>query len=627
MSKTKAIIKREKGQVLVIMAISLFALLIFVGLAIDGTQLFLNYTRLKRAVDSASVAAANDFRKNVSVAHMKAAAKEILDMQQVRDTVNIEVYMCDRLTVGEPKDQVADHPDGVTDAYLATDVPDFYKQCPKAGQLQKKLIYVRAFENSQTNFLTLLGIHSVPITTTAVSEAAPVDLVIVMDTSMSMGEGTAGYDPNTFNPGACNAAHNCQPLWQAKGAAQVLIDALYPGYDRVAIVSFDTVGVVRYALGNPTGAGTVLDNNVPLHEDPLPMYLSSKWDNYGNNKGRFNPINPEDRDNEGADLDTSKASTQCTIRNPLGTPDPNHGDRWDYTKNIPCDDKDYLDAFDWDRDGEFSSGSGTYPSCTPADSDHCRSEAWMYQHNASGLVPPPPISMVSTCTGCGIRVATDVLTKDGRSNAVWVMVFMTDGVANMSDTAKTFPYNATTKVGVPATYPNGYCGGQVVINGIPTPDPALPNYWLTYCQDTADFSIRRCINSDPQTCPPLSTPMVGSTYAAPYSPPYSVRDYARDMTDAAALRVNTGNPKEKLGNDVAIYSIMFTSSDSLAAKGAPLLRYMAAVGDDGDRTTDPCSGVADPKADCGQYYFANNIAKLTLVFRDIASRIYTKISE
>jgi hypothetical protein len=115
------------------------------------------------------------------------------------------------------------------------------------------------------------------------------------------------------------------------------------------------------------------------------------------------------------------------------------------------------------------------------------------------------------------------------------------------------------------------------------------------------------------------------------SPPYSVEDYARDMTDRAALTVVRSvppdpahyNPNEPVGNDIAIYSVGF---GDIAALGEPLLRYMAAVGDDGDRNTDPCVGIA-PKHSCGQYYFAQYASDLLPVFQDIASRIYTKISE
>jgi hypothetical protein len=203
-----------------------------------------------------------------------------------------------------------------------------------------------------------------------------------------------------------------------------------------------------------------------------------------------------------------------------------------------------------------------------------------------------------------------------------VRVFLTDGVANMSDLPQTSVYNAATNPkGVPTIYPNGYCGGHLH-DGLPT-SVAYPNYWLSNCGDLT--GSRHCMNADPNTCPPGATQLAkaGSGYSAPYSPPYSVLDYAKDMTDAAALRFST-NTQEARGNDIAIYTVGFGKN---AVGGAALLRYMAAVGDDGDRDTDPCSAVADPKKSCGQYYFAEAASDLLPVFRDIASRIYTKISE
>ena len=87
---------------------------------------------------------------------------------------------------------------------------------------------------------------------------------------------------------------------------------------------------------------------------------------------------------------------------------------------------------------------------------------------------------------------------------------------------------------------------------------------------------------------------------------YSVFDYARDMSDEAALTKST-NLSEPPGNDIAIYTIgLGAAGDVIPTKGAIgeiLLRYMAAVGDDGDRTTDPCRTTAN-KQSCGQYYYA-----------------------
>jgi hypothetical protein len=59
--------------------------------------------------------------------------------------------------------------------------------------------------------------------------------------------------------------------------------------------------------------------------------------------------------------------------------------------------------------------------------------------------------------------------------------------------------------------------------------------------------------------------------------------------------------------------------------GETILRYMAAVGDDGDRVTNPCDGVL-AKKNCGQYYFAAKGSDLQEIFDKIASRIYTKIT-
>jgi len=618
----KKVHKKENGQVLVIWAVSAFAILIFIGLAIDGTTLFLNYTRLKRAVDSAAVAAANDFKRGSTLVRMKQAALEILAMQQVDTSTDIRVFMCD-----------ADG-NGATDPSLETDVPEFFSKCPKAGQTQKKLIFIRAFEHSPTSFLSLVGINWVPISTTAIAEAAPVDLVIVMDTSESMGRTSTGYNPGDFNPAACNLANNCQPLLSAKEAAKFLINTLYKGYDRVAIVTYDSFAITRFSFNTPDygdldGAIAVLDRTsaqaatlnkpyVALHDDPPANKLFESW-YYAGYNGRKNPVNPEDRDGNGADLDTGKTSTTCTITNP-------NGDRWDTVKNIPCDEPDVtndpqrLDAFDWNQDGLFTSGEPC--NLTLPVGDDCISQKWIADHNPLGLSPAPPMSLVSTCTGCGIREATANLVGSGRTNAVWVMVFLSDGVANMSDTPQTSPYNASTNPkGVPTLYPNGYCGGY--IDDLQPTTAANPNYWNTNCGDVT--GARHCMNADPNTCPPSSTRLAatGSGYSAPFTPPYSVLDYAKDMTDAAALRFSSNN-QEARGNDIALYTVGFGDA---AVNGAALLRYMAAVGDDGNRETDPCLNISNPRSSCGQYYFAQNASDLQPIFRDIASRIYTKISE
>jgi hypothetical protein len=111
-----------------------------------------------------------------------------------------------------------------------------------------------------------------------------------------------------------------------------------------------------------------------------------------------------------------------------------------------------------------------------------------------------------------------------------------------------------------------------------------------------------------------------------------------DMTDQAALTVTKPpstastaayyNPNELVGNDIAIYSIGV--GDGINSTAEAFLRYMAAVGDDGDRVTDPCDKITITDGDhqsCGNYYWTSGAANdLNKIFEDIASRIYTRIT-
>jgi hypothetical protein len=66
--------------------------------------------------------------------------------------------------------------------------------------------------------------------------------------------------------------------------------------------------------------------------------------------------------------------------------------------------------------------------------------------------------------------------------------------------------------------------------------------------------------------------------------------------------------------------------------GVSLLRYVAAVGDDGDPdpNTDPCrdlyGGINEWRRWCGNYYYSPTGNQLNQVFEEIASRIFTRIA-
>ncbi len=687
--------ERSSGQVLVIFAVSLVALLLFIGLAVDAGSLYLTYDQLKRAVDASAVSAANDFKRGVTTTQMYDGAEEVLKLHNVDlDTVTLKVYTCDTSIFPN----------------LATDAPSFYNLCPSGTENKRKLVYVQATEKAPLYFLSLLGIPPVSLTTNSISEAAPIDLVIVLDTSTSMGFQSPGYVGNDFDPTACNAANTCQPLKSAKDAAKLLIDKMYQGYDRVGIVTFAQTGKVHKILAtdgvtfndltyNLPGADAVIDdgvNGVSLHYDPPFARMWRTWQVSETAGGKtqsgllaFNPANPEDRNGDGSDTDITAFSANngsypvctgypgypntppadattpgkypnCCFPNlpvdPINHPYPRD---WDYTKNpynwvgaggdygVPCDDENLNDTYNWSVDNGVNSGFGPFNSVA----DPAGANAWLAAH------PGETLSPLSTCSGCGIRLASDILKSEGRPTAVWIMVFLSDGGVNMSDTFATDPTYFTGSL--KTAYPNGFCSGALGTDGnahinSSTHQPDPQGLWWQDCTDL-DLYNRECIKSAENTCPPNPNPASGPSYSTgtknwtiSYDATttdssgsanwlYTPLDYALDMTDQAALTVTTApagsahpeyyNPHEIIGNDIAIYTIGV--GQALGATGQGFLRYMAAVGDDGDRVTDPCDNSPDGTyASCGNYYWddPSNPNALNKIFEDIASRIYTRIT-
>jgi hypothetical protein len=569
--------RRSRGQALVILAVSFMATLAFVGLATDSGSLYITYTQLKRAVDAAALAAANNIKVHYpgeTTAQRKTkiyeAALEMLKLNQVSNLSSLEVFLCD--DTGKP---VA-----------------FSNMCPNlaAGEAARKLAWVQATQDAPVYFLRLFGIQNVPITLSSVGEAATVDMVLVFDTSGSMASGTncgtnntctPNYNPTNFDPAQCNANNDCYPMRQAKDAAKGLIQDLYDGYDQVAIVTFDYKATVQFPLNSDLSAAQqAIDTQVNVHYD-VPSALVA-WTQYPGKK--FNPIFPDDRDGNGVDADPGAPCTLYGDGTPWEKPDPFNPSTW-----IPCDDDSTLDAIDWNQDGQWNAND-YLPAKDPF-------VAGTYEVT----------SLLSTCTGCGIRVATQVLKNNGRPASVWIMVLLSDGIANLSDTHNTNPL-------IPASFIYGFCGNH----------PAS-SFWPS-CIDynTPGFSAGRfCIDANAAQCPPGSTRTTTSG-------PYSVEDYAMDMTDAAGL-LQSLNPQEPKGENIIIYSIGLGAASS----GANLLRYIADIGDNGIRdwgtATDPCYDSSTqtflpPTVNCGNYYYAPSGAYLNQIYEHISTEIFTKLS-
>jgi len=165
--------KLETGQSLVLLAIAFVALIALVGITTDVSLMFVRFTQLSRAVDSASIAAANQLRQDREVASIRLAANQFIEFYGL-DPQDVQVRTCDWIEDENEKLKLPelcprqDFPDG---SYVF---------------LESKIVEVKARVISPTVFLSLLGIPSFPLEATAYSETAALDVVLIMDVSESM---------------------------------------------------------------------------------------------------------------------------------------------------------------------------------------------------------------------------------------------------------------------------------------------------------------------------------------------------------------------------------------------------------------------------------------------------------
>jgi hypothetical protein len=198
-----------------------------------------------------------------------------------------------------------------------------------------------------------------------------------------------------------------------------------------------------------------------------------------------------------------------------------------------------------------------------------------------------PGSCTTTNIGGGLKLAGNIFSLEPREDALWVVVLLTDGAANASDPDDSHPF--------------GYCP---------------PSTWgPPFCRD-ADSSTRH----------------------EPDDADYDADDFARDMADFVGCYGTDPAPScaGVTGQGAVIFAVglgdqvLQTYGSDPLAHGVSLLRYIAAVGDDGDAATDPCLGLYDSESEwkqwCGNYYFSPTGSDLDLVFEDIASRIFTRIA-
>ncbi len=257
--------KRQKGQILVMLGLLFIGLLAVIGLAIDMGMVFVSFSRLNRAVDSAALAATGEFKRNYRVADMRAAAQQMLKLNSV-DTTNTTSITIDTCST-QP-----------SDPELCTIPP-------------RKLVRVSVTQNVPLYFLSVLGVPSAPIQARALSEAASLDVMLVIDRSLSMtannpkGTGLSAQDPKICNEsdplgnsltsswdtipytlGPDGLPGECHPFEDVKWAALSFVDRLNFEYDRLGIVVFDRLPHIGETMYGNTFSGLPLTGGV--YNDP-----------------------------------------------------------------------------------------------------------------------------------------------------------------------------------------------------------------------------------------------------------------------------------------------------------------------------------------------------------------------
>lgn len=526
----------SKGQALVLLAVAFLVLLAFVGLTTDVGLLFIYMGHLRRAVDAASLAAAAQYRESRTIAELTSAASQVIDLNGVDPTFyTLTVQTCET----DPGD-----------TQLCT-MP------------RRKLVRVTADLRVPTAFLHLVGVNTVNISADSIGEAASLDVVLVIDLSESMAWDASPGNPMR-DPSQCNAADpggsdgfvgECEPFQEVKRAAIRFTDRIL---NKAPELEEDRLQIVTFANGwsNNIDQGThyrFIDTSVTPNE---PRWTSDHGE-VVNMIQSLNVYQP------GACFDPPESWEfgSGSIATYYGPCRAYYSDgSYAGFDCIACQDHGFYGAFDWPSGhSEWS----TFPT---------------------------------TNIGGGLLRAGNMFAVDTREDALWIVVMLTDGMANVTDQEE------DDIVTSQATYPIGFCP-----DALGDPNTILPN-----CQDE-DVTTR---HSD------------GNAN-------YDADDYARDMADFVGCMPI--NPAASCGGQTGQGAVIFAIGlgdivldDINEAHGRPygatLLRYIAAVGDDGDATTDPCSGIGNYTTWCGNYYFAPTGNQLNRIFEDIASRIFTRLT-
>ncbi|MGB7539761.1 MAG: VWA domain-containing protein [Anaerolineales bacterium] len=565
---------RTTGQALILIVLTFMGLLLFLGLMVDLGQIFLAKGYLRRAADAGALAAAAQFRESRTIGEMTAAALEVAHINGI-DPTTLSVQTCKEGNPGP-------------DATL----------CPDTGDMPRKKVRVTIEIDYPLTFLALLDIYSVHLVETSVSEAAAMDVVLVIDVSESMTwdnppNGTLTYDEDPANPHYCNQSNTCEPFAHVKAAAADFAGKIL---DRpLAADEEDRLAIVTFANG--------------WQQNELGTMLAMTWTN-------------------------DRATALASINN-LKVYDPGETAGICPFGSWGCDDTPGPSALDGpscpaDANAIYTGACLYYspPEYDPDDKSfyHGLNCARMNDVDTNdGLHWSPDPSAISACNttniGGGLYYAGAQFGTEKRLDALWVVVLLTDGAANATfGTGEDLGTSPADEL----KFPGDIGGPEDFIDNLPfgfCPDgtwvgkPAEP--FRQYCQDDDVDQVH--------------------TWNTPPPNEYNADDFARDQAKYVACYATSpaASCNGIKGQGAVIFTIglggeiLSLDEDYIGGQkpyGASLLRYIAALGDDGDAATDQCSTEPDYEQSCGNYFFAQGGADLNRVFEMIYSRIFTRLT-
>jgi len=677
----------DSGQSLAILAIMFLALLAFVGLAADSGVLYVTYTQLRRGTDAAALAVAAQLREARPQDELERTAEEILRLQGLVPPIHIGIDEFDTANnTDDDGDNCADDP-----AKLCFRVETCETLYPSSGPITsytdsrlteqpalctfpvRKLVRVVASTSAEMAFMRVWGWQRVRLDASAASEAAALDVMIVMDVSYSMtwdatltngfdDDGDGCVDEPTSEVGCATPNGHPDDWLGAKGNDNGLVNGSTTDNAPAGPGSEDGLPDTTPNCNTVAAASTI---TYLQSQGQLPGNVMGDLDENGSEEtplGPLTPCRPFEYVRDAAirfvkqyiqfPYDRVGIVTFASAPCPSGRTYTTCSTAWTGVRQSIGDglsEPDTLKALS-------IGGTTTYSPVTPLSSllvsskppchgNDPRKEVLFpnkWYGGQAGSAPGQPLpgaygECENTDTGDGLRLGYVDLVNNRRSNAVPIIILLSDGAASASanDAATFF---------TPATY-------------------ACPNDWLNSGSPYYDpyFLNRVCQDGDSRN--------FGSLRHTNASNKYDADDYARDQADVISLAGGTiiftiglgaevtNNPGGGVGCAFDIYGTLpnaNTGNPDCLPNGEQLLRYIADKGDGiNPPDPDPCNRddspapanpalptaaemLANPEyslylapigTTCGNYFYATGGLNVRAVFDEIAQRIFTRLTQ